>query len=349
MKTVYFLRRSYTPFGGSERDFLDLYDTIRENSEFPIAMIDFRQPSWLPGWLRLLLYDRQAYRFRKHHTGILFSSDRLGCLDIHKAGGGTHKSFLRTKGFSLNPLHPTYLWLEKRTLRNARKIIAVSKLVKDDIIHDYRIPAEKIEVIYNGIRLDPIDDATIAQNSTAIRREFSLPDGVPIILFVGSGFRRKGVREFLELLHALRSDFRALVVGKEKRLAHYRALARKLGLDKRVIFTGPRTDVRKFYCASEIFLFPTHYEPFGNVVLEAMQYGNAVITTRQCGAGELLGEEPRMADPADRTILPFLENLLQDPDKRRAIAAANRERVKQHDIRHNARALRRIIRELEDA
>ena len=347
MKPVYFLRRRYTPFGGSEKDFQDLYNALKNDPELPVEMVDIRQPSWLPGWVQLLIYNVQVCRGRKKE-GLYFSSDRLTCLDVHKAGGGTHKSFLRTKGFSLNPLHPTYLWLEKHTLQNARKIIAVSKLVKEDIVRDYRIRPEKIEVVYNGIRVEAIDEEEIARRGRRIRKEFELPADCPVILFVGSGFGRKGVREFLELLAALRSDFRALVVGKEKRLSDYRSFARSLGLEKKVIFTGPRTDARDFYCASDVFLFPTHYEPFGNVILEAMNYGNVILTTLQCGAGELLQEEPRMRSPKDRSVLPFLERMLRDPHKRRAIARKNRESVPDYSIEKNAEAMRRIFKELEN-
>lgn len=347
MKPVYFFRRRYTPFGGSEKDFQDLYDALKNNPELPVEMVDVRQPAWLPGWVQLLIYNLQVCRRRKKE-GLYFSSDRLSCLDVHKAGGGTHKSFLRTKGFTLNPLHPTYLWLEKHTLQNARKIVAVSRLVKEDIMRDYRIPPEKIEVVYNGIRIETIDEEEIAHRGERIRKEFDLPADLPVILFVGSGFGRKGVREFLELLAALRSDFCALVVGKEKRLSHYRSLARSLGLAEKVIFTGPRTDARDFYCASDVFLFPTHYEPFGNVILEAMNYGNVVLTTLQCGAGELLREEPRMRSPKDKEVLPFLESMLRSPRKRRAIARKNRESVSEYSIEKNAEAMRRIFQELEN-
>jgi len=346
MKTVYFLRRRYTPFGGSEKDFQDLYDALKTDPHFRVEMIHFRQPTWLPGWVNLLFYNLQVCR-RKTHEGIYFSSDRLTCLDVHKAGGGTHKSFLKTKGMSLNPLHPTYLWLEKRTLQNAKKIVAVSRLVKEDIIRDYGISPEKIEVVYNGIRVEEIGETEIARRGNRIRKEFGIAPELPVVLFVGSGFRRKGVREFLELLSALRQDFMALVVGKEKRLAHYRALAHSLGLEGKVIFTGPRTDARDFYCASDLFLFPTHYEPFGNVILEAMNYGNVVVTTRQCGAGELLTEEPRMQTPQDKKILPFLEEALCHSEMRRRIARKNREEVNNYGIERNASQMRRIFEELE--
>ena len=65
---------------------------------------------------------------------------------------------------------------------------------------------------------------------------------------------------------------------------------------------GIRKDVCDFYVASDIFILPSHYEPFGNAVLEAMSYGNVVITTKQTGASELLNEEFIMDGSNDYSI-----------------------------------------------
>jgi UDP-glucose:(heptosyl)LPS alpha-1,3-glucosyltransferase len=269
----------------------------------------------------VLLFSRQVCKkYRQQVTidyrPILFSLDRITCPDIYRAGDGVHRAYLKTKGFTLNPLHLSYLWLERRTFANARAIIANSRMVRDQILRYYPAtdPA-KIHVVYNGIPLpDPVDKAAA---KAALARELDFDPNLPVILFVGSGFARKGVTEFLEILTHLNHDYSAFVVGKEKHLARYRLRAKKFRISDKVTFTGPRRDVERFYAAADIFLFPTHYEPFSNVVLEALSYGDIVFTTRQNGAAEILEDRYIMERPDDPETSEKIDRLLADPEQLR--------------------------------
>lgn len=347
MKKIVFLRRQYTPYGGAEKHFQRLVDEIRRRDLYEVELRHVTQPSWLPSWLKLPLYDLQVCR-KREEGAVYFSNDRLSCLDVHRAGGGTHKTFLKTKGFTLNPLHPIYLWLEKRTLQNAKQIIAISNMVKRDIVRDYDIPDEKITVIHNGIHAEKVDEAEMVRRKTAIFEEFGIKEGTPLLLFVGSGFERKGVLEFLEILSRLESPCFALIVGKEKRMGKYLKAARDLGVAQRVIFTGPRKDVEKFYCASDIFIFPTHYEPFGSVILEAMNYGNAVITTKQCGGGEVLEQEPLMRHPRDFSVTAYIDGLMRDRETLDRVQKRNMELAKEYTIERNVNRTIQVIEKVAE-
>ncbi len=302
-------------------------------------------PSWLPSWVQALLFDREVCRKKAHVTPdtLYFSLDRIRCPDIYRAGDGVHRAFLESKGFSLNPLHLTYLWLEKQTFANARLIIANSRMVREQILRHYPVDPGKIRVVYNGIPLPPVPDKAAAKRE--LSEALGLPGERPWILFVGSGFRRKGVRELLELLATLQHDAHTLIVGKEKRLDEYRKLARKLGIEERVTFTGPRQDVERFYAAADLFLFPTRYEPFSNVVLEALAHGCVALTTRQNGAAEILPEEWVMEHPSDRKIHPTLSRLLSDP----ALLEGERRRARKiaeaYPIERNVRETLRAIQD----
>jgi UDP-glucose:(heptosyl)LPS alpha-1,3-glucosyltransferase len=300
----------------------------------------------MPSWIKLPYYDFQVCR-RRDEEALYFSNDRLSCLDIHRAGGGTHKTFLKTKGFTLNPLHPVYLWLERRTLRNARHIIAISEMVKNDIIRDYGIEADKITVVYNGIHTNQVTDEEMAEKKSRILREFGVEEGKAILLFVGSGFERKGGEEFLQILSRLKTPFHAFMVGKEKRPGKYGKLAEKLDIAEYVTLTGPRKDVEDFYCASDIFLFPTRYEPFGSVILEAMNFGNAVFTTRQCGGGEILKEEPLMENSRDFGIATHIDRLLANPEALQRIKASNMRLAQDFTIEKNVDKTIEVIERLD--
>ena len=168
-------------------------------------------------------------------------------------------------------------------------------------------------------------------------------------LFVGTGFKRKGVNEFLKIIAAIESkEVVAFIVGKEKNLSYYKTLAQNLGIEKRVFFTGPRIDVNDFYSISDIFLFPTHYEPFGNVILEAMNANNIVFTTIQNGASEILSEDFLMQRPDDFSVVEKIDKLLKNPKQMKLIQENNREISSKFSIEANLERTLEIINEVID-
>ena len=275
-----------------------------------------------------------------------FSLERITCPDLYRAGDGVHKVFLDIeKKSKLNPLHPIYLYLEKRCFKRASKIIAISQMVKDNIINAYEINHNKISVIYNGIELKEIN---FKKSIDKLSQEFSLNKDCRIILYVGSGFKRKGVKEFLQIVSKLDNihNIKAFVIGKEKNMSYYQNLAKELSIKKQVIFTGPREDVDDFFTISDIFLFPTHYEPFGSVVLEAMNLKNVVFTTKHCGGSELLDSEFIMQSADDISVNQKINNLLENSDKLEMIKEKNRFKSKQFSIENNAAETLKIIDEI---
>jgi len=302
-------------------------------------------PKWLPSWVRVLLFDRWVCRQKKQDE-LYFSLERISCPDIYRAGDGVHKVFIEVEEKSrLNPLHTVYLFLEKRCFSNAKKIIANSKMIKQQIIDTYAISPKKIEVVYNGVTVEPVERQSARQK---LESEFGLESkNEKILLYVGSGFKRKGVKEMLELLAMIQDKpFKAFIVGKEKKLSEYQALTVSLGLEKKVVFTGPRDDVATFYAAADIFLFPTRYEPFSNVILEAMAYGNAVITTRQNGASEILSDTFVMHSPSDTTILLLIEKLMEDTVYLEDVKQQNIEQMKAFTIEKNVEKTLKVIDEV---
>lgn len=114
-------------------------------------------------------------------------------------------------------------------------------------------------------------------------------------LFVGSGFKRKGLATVIRALPVVKtmeqdiSRLRLLVVGKDAPGPYIR-LASRLGVGDRVTFAGGTTRPEDFYGAADIFVLPTMYDPFSNATLEAMACGLPVITTAQNGVSELMAE-----------------------------------------------------------
>ena len=118
-------------------------------------------------------------------------------------------------------------------------------------------------------------------------------------------------------------------------LVYYKQLSKDLKIDKKVIFTGPRQDVDDFYAISDVFLFPTRYEPFSNVILEAMSSKNAVFTTKQNGAHEILEDKYIMSNSRDFSVAGKIDALLKDTEALYAIKQANNIKANELSIELN--------------
>ncbi|MBI5892860.1 MAG: glycosyltransferase family 4 protein [Deltaproteobacteria bacterium] len=168
-----------------------------------------------PSFLRLLSFALNSYfAVRKAQLDVIVSFDRTLYQDIYRAGDGCHREWLiqREKAWGmghgawgrrtikkiitfLNPLHFTLLYLEKRLFKSKRLrfVIANSNRGKEDIIRHYKLPEEKICVIYNGIDIKKFDLKGKDELRRAFRKRFNISDDAIVLLFVGSGFERKGL------------------------------------------------------------------------------------------------------------------------------------------------------------
>ena len=147
MKKILFVRFADTPFGGAQR-YLKRLDSELNSRGYETEVIFSKLPKILPSWLKVILFDRYVQKIaERENDALIFSLERVSTVDIYRAGDGVHRAYLQSKGFSLNPLHLSYLWLEKRTFNNSKLIIANSRMVKEQIIEHYNIDENKIRVI----------------------------------------------------------------------------------------------------------------------------------------------------------------------------------------------------------
>jgi UDP-glucose:(heptosyl)LPS alpha-1,3-glucosyltransferase len=344
LKKIYLIRASNDPFGGAENYLLRLSKALQKTKGIEHEIINSNLPKKiLPSWLRVLIFD--LYLKTIKGDKFYFSLDRISNADIYRAGDGVHKAFMKIIQKSrLNPLHPTYLNLEKKCFNNAKKIIVNSEMIKNEIKYNYGIADEKISLIYNGF--DPIK-IDFHDSYNRISKEFLIDNVNYLILFVGSGFHRKGVQNFLKIISQLEDkNFKAFIIGKESNINFYKQLAREYFIEDKVIFTGPRKDVNDFYNISDIFIFPTLYEPFGNVVLEAMSYGNVVFTTKRNGASEIIDPQYVMQSPDDYSVVKKINNIVNNHDLLSSIKLENFEKSKKFSVKRNVNETLRVINEV---
>ncbi|NIG62285.1 MAG: glycosyltransferase family 4 protein [Serratia symbiotica] len=252
--------------------------------------------------------------WQKELFNLVQSHERIPGCDIYRAGDGVHRRWLlqharllpewRRKWLFSNRYH-RYVMCAERAMYAApelKAIICNAEMIKQEIIDDFGVPADKITVIYNAINNQKFMPADARQRQL-LRDQYRIPQQAHCLIFVGSGFERKGLATAIRALAA--TDSHLLIVGKDKAKKRYRALAQSLGCSHRVHFMGVQKQMLPFYQAADALLLPTLYDPFPNVILEAMSCGLPVITSTTCGGAEFItpGQNGFVTDALDITAI----------------------------------------------
>ena len=285
-----------------------------------------------PSVLRLLsfaLAARLATRDRGYD--LVQSHERTLWQDVYRAGEGTHEGYLRAMGrhrARANPHHQALCALERRIfrLRSARHVVAISRRDRSEIHAVYRTPIERVSVVYNGVDLARFTPDNRDRFRAATRESLDLSELDWVVLFVGSGFERKGLGPLVEAMSRAADARTRLVVAGKGRPDAYQRQAHRLGLERQVRFVGPRPDVERLYAMADVVALPALYEPFGNVHLEALASGVPVLTSARAGGAEAVthGESGWVvAEPSAALIAEGL-SALRDLDGHAARAAARR-------------------------
>jgi UDP-glucose:(heptosyl)LPS alpha-1,3-glucosyltransferase len=191
----------------------------------------------------------------------------------------------------LNPRHRALFAIERSIYQSGRvrRIITQSRLDSRLISEYYGVPEEKIRRVYNGVDTTVFHPGVKAE-AAAVREELGLPGDVPLLVFAGMDFRRKGLDSLLQALARLEhAEARLLVLGAGQE-AYYQRLAERLGVGRRVLFAGRRQAIQRYYAAGDLFVLPTIYEPFPNVNLEAMACGVPIVTSATAGGADIIEE-----------------------------------------------------------
>ena len=192
-------------------------------------------------------------------------------------------------------------WIQDAPYRkkSLQKIIAISDMVKQDMMHWYQIPNERITVLYNGVDIEHFHPRN-RQYREEIRRRFGIGEEL-VILFVSNNFRMKGLGFLIRVLAEVKKEdhpsLRLLVLGRDRKEPYLR-LAKKIGISEEVVFAGSTDEPEKYYGAADLLVHPTFYDACSLTVLEALASGLPVITTASNGASGVLchGEEGWVLD-----------------------------------------------------
>jgi UDP-glucose:(heptosyl)LPS alpha-1,3-glucosyltransferase len=309
---IVFVRQRYAPFGGGEIMLENIMAAFAARQR-PVAVLSGDWPRYegiefihcagrqFPRSQRATSFARAACRkIAEMPPALVQSNDRLPCCDVFRAGEGVHAAYLAERrrfetrlgraAMALSPFHRQTLRLERATYASPRlkAVIAISKMVADDIIRHYDYPAERVHHIPNGVDLGRFNLELRQRHRTAVRSRLDISDDRSVILFVGSGFARKGLLPLMKAVAMLDGEPEVWVIGHDSRANAFKQAGDRLGLGARLRMLGPQKDTLSWYGAADIAVLPSIYDPFGTVVIEAMASGLPAVVSTGCGARELV-------------------------------------------------------------
>lgn len=315
MPRIAIIRQKYTAFGGAERFTERVMRALiaggtevslitrkwKANAgESPYQIIE-RDPFAIGRrWRDAAFHKAACDAVAEHEFDLVQSHERLSCCDIFRAGDGVHASWLEQRAQvrspwerrldALSPYHRYVLAQERAMFRSERlkTVICNSRVIADELRERFDMPEEKIEVIYSGVDTQRFHPSASATHREPVRTRLGIPQDDPVLLFVGSGFERKGLMTAMQAIAMGRTDTHLIVVGKDRHAARYEQTANDIIGAQRVHFLGPQADVLPYYAAADLLILPTLYDPFPNVALEAFACGLPVITSTKSGASDLI-------------------------------------------------------------
>jgi UDP-glucose:(heptosyl)LPS alpha-1,3-glucosyltransferase len=356
--TIVFVRRGYSQTGGAEAYLKRLARGVLDaghNAQL-ITTSDWPQNEWPFGILHRLqcqsaiAFANELEQARPHiPCDVLISLERVWDCHVYRAGDGVHRAWLnRRQSFAsppqnffhrFNRKHNDILRLEKSLLRDRRagRVIVNSQMVNNEIVDLYGYPAEKIDIVRNGVPVSEFREAIA--NREQGRAALGLATDEIAVLFVGSGWERKGLRFAIKAIETCPDPKLRLFVAGCGNRRRYKS--------PRAHFLGTVVDLPRVYAAADIFVLPTIYDPFSNACLEALACGLPVITTRDNGFSEIIedGVHGSIVDCAND--LAGLRNAIRfwsDAARRAAVRSTNMQCAAQFDISGNvARTLEILV------
>jgi UDP-glucose:(heptosyl)LPS alpha-1,3-glucosyltransferase len=314
MRIALLTRRFDNAGGGTERDLVVTANCLRaaghqisifaDEIRGATGEWDVHRVGGGPGLGRALSLLRFAWTAapaaRRAGTDLVLSFARCVAADVIRSGGGAHASYLRAArkwrgalgatAMRLSPYHRVQMLVERQAFRSGslKRVIAVSNFVREDLIREFGLAPEKTLTIYNGVDLERFRPAADPAERAAIRQKFVMPSSARVVAFVGNGFARKGLGFLIEAWPLVAGGAFLLVVGADRQTDKFARRAHALNVGGRIVFIGPQPNVEAIFHAVDAFAMPSLFEPFGNVVMEAMASGLPAMTSAYSGVAELM-------------------------------------------------------------
>jgi UDP-glucose:(heptosyl)LPS alpha-1,3-glucosyltransferase len=326
-------------------------------------------PKFLPRPLKLILFAlKHRKEMKREQFDIVLGFGSTISMNVYQSHGGVH--WLSTERMlyacesplirilkrlltKLSLKHRARNWIESAPFRqNPRpKIIAISRMIRDDMASYFHISKEEIEVVFNGVDLKRLNESHREKLQSPLRQRLNITSGNVIFLFVSYNLKKKGIVPLVEAAALLKKsgekNFSIIVVGDRP----YRSLLRRidrLGIGQAIFFPGPVKNVDEYYANADVFVLPTYYDACSLVLLEAMASGLPAITTEYNGAAGVIvnGENGYIIShpPQPQELATKMASLLSEENRRKMSLSASRS-IKEYSIIKNHQHLLKIFDE----
>ena len=277
-----------------------------------------------PRSLRMISYMLFSARMVKRYDfDVIHGLGQSLAVNLLNPHGGVERAYLKQEFASisshwyyryrwlrryLSVRHYLELWMQRRlyTGDRVKRVIAISGMVKKDIVSYFGFPEQRIAVVFNTVDLDRFHPSIRELHREGKRKELGIEEGTIVLLFAGNNYRLKGLESLLHAVAMLKRRspdiaLRLIVLGRGQ-MWLYRRKARGFGVADSVLFMGPVGSMEPYYAAGDIYVHPTFYDSCSLTVLEALASGLPVVTTRFNGASDaILSDEGGkiVKDPAN--------------------------------------------------
>ncbi|MEM7100553.1 MAG: glycosyltransferase family 4 protein [Pseudomonadota bacterium] len=318
----------YFPYGGIQRDMLKMASACLEKGhqitvftlrweapapELPIEVVELP----IEGINRHSQYENFAEGVRNETASrqfdLVLGFNKMPGLDVYYAGDPCYKQ----KALEQRPwyyrLLPRYRSLQRAeeavfSHSSATRILTLSDVDTPVFKHHYRTQSERFYPLPPGIEPDRIapEEAERTAIRKALLKDFQLRDDSLVVLFIGSGFIKKGLDRALIAVASLPDEIaertHLFVMGRDKAEVFER-MSMRLGISERVtFFSQGRDDVPRFLAAADGLLHPAYDETAGMVLLESILAGTPVLVTKNCGYAHYVANfDAGIVVPADVT------------------------------------------------
>lgn len=217
-----------------------------------------------------------------------------------------------------------FLGMQKKVVRQLRHVVTVSECSRQDIARDFKVPAEHIDLVYNGIDTHEFEPA-----AGVTRKPWR------IMCTASADQPLKGLKYLIEALYKLKTEYpqlELLVVGKPQEDGYILKLIQRLHLQDQIQFVSgiSTAELVRHYSEASLVVCPSLYEGFGLPAGEAMACEAPVISSNGGALPEVVGEAGVVVPKANADALATaIKDLLDHPEKRTQLGKAGRQRILQ--------------------
>ena len=252
------------------------------------------------------------------------------------------------EGFDVGfPRKAVYKIADRYSAKYVTQYITVSKAVKNRLVEERAIHADKVSVIYNGVELDRYNPNLY--DSEEMRRSLDIKGDHPIIGTIGRLVYQKGLSYFLkaaELVYSEKKQVRFVIIGHGPEETNLKHLAESLGISHVCMFPGLRFDIARLLSIFDVFVLPSVLEGLPRTIIEAMAMKRPIVATNIDGVREQLRDNITglLVPPADpKALAVAIVNILDDQKKAERLGSeARKDAQRLFDLKNTLARVERI-------